>query len=103
MRYKIDKKAKDLVFNPLFERLEKAIERVTKQTTSFILRSLNNKFMQNPDVVNGIHAFKIIALGIKNNFCDSDFSWAIIELLNNHGVAILHESKSITKAIQHFI
>jgi hypothetical protein len=44
--------------------------------------------MQDPDVINVLHAHTISGLGIKNKIFDGEFLMCITDLLNAHGVAI---------------
>lgn len=98
---KDNKKAKDLIFSQLFEELSKT-SMVSRQTACFVLRKLNEKYMQDPDIVNILHSHTLCALGIKNKIYDGEFLMAIVDLLNEHGVAITL-SECLTKAVTHFI
>ena len=101
-RYGENLKAKDLIFQALFEELQNAKDRVSRQTACYVLRKLNEKYMQDPEIVNILHAHTITALGIKHKIFDGEFLMTIVDLLNEHGVAITL-SECLTKAVSHFL
>lgn len=102
-RYGMDnKKAKDLIFQPLYDVLQNPIDRVPRQSACFIIRKLNEKYMQDPDLVNILHSHTITALGIKHKIYDGEFLMAIVDLLNEHGIA-LTLSECLAKSVDHFI
>jgi len=96
-----NKKAKDLIFQPLFEELCNPMDRVSRQSACVVLRKLNENYMQDPDVVNILHSHTLVALGIKNKIYDGEFLMTIVDLLNEQGVAITL-SECLAKAINHF-
>ena len=60
--------------------------------------------MEDPDVVNVLHAHTISGLGIKNKIYDGEYLMCITDLLNHHGVAItLGQVRFLPKALTHFI
>ena len=60
--------------------------------------------MQDPDVVNVLHAHTISGLGIKSKIYDGEYLMCVTDLLNAHGVAItLGQVKFLPKALSHFI
>jgi hypothetical protein len=58
--------------------------------------------MLDPDIINVFHAHTFIAIGIKNKIYDEDFLMAVVELLNEHGIAITL-SEVLGKAMSHFL
>lgn len=66
------------------------------------MRKFNEKYMQDPDIVNILHTHTLCALGIKHKIYDGEFLMAIVDLLNEHGVA-LTLSECLGKAVVHFI
>ena len=103
MRYgKDNKKAKDLIFQPLFEELANPKERVTRQTACYIFRKLNEKYMDDPDIVNYNHARTYVALGVKNKVYDGEFLMGVVGLLNSHGIGITL-GDFVAKSVTHFI
>lgn len=97
-----NKKAKDLIIQPLFDELQSPRERVSRQSACYILRKLNEKYMQDPEVVNVFHCHTMVALGIKNKVYDGEFLMAVVDLLNEHGVGITL-GECLGKAVPHII
>ena len=97
-----NKKAKDLIIQPLFDELQSPKERVSRQTACYILRKLNEKYMQDPEIVNVFHCHTMVALGIKHKVYDGEFLMAVVDLLNEHGVGITL-GECLAKAVPHFI
>jgi len=58
--------------------------------------------MQDPDIVNIFHAHTITALGVKHKIFDGEFLMTIVDLLNEHGVAITM-GECVIKAVAHLI
>ena len=58
--------------------------------------------MQDADFVNILHTHTLCALGIKHKIHDGEFLMAVVDLLNEHGVA-LTLSECLGKAVVHFI
>ena len=58
--------------------------------------------MQDPDIVNILHSHTLCALGIKHKIYDGEFLMAVVDLLNEHGVAITL-SECLAKAVSHFL
>jgi hypothetical protein len=63
---------------------------------------LNEKYMQDPDMVNILHSHTFAALGIKNKIYDGEFLMAIVDLLNDHGIAI-SIGECLIKTVNHFL
>ena len=58
--------------------------------------------MQDPDIVNILHCHTLTAFGIKHKIYDQEFILSIVDLINEHGIAITL-GECIQKAIPHFI
>lgn len=58
--------------------------------------------MQDPDIVNILHCHTLTAFGIKHKIYDQEFLLSIVDLINEHGVAITL-GECIQKAVPHFI
>jgi len=67
-----------------------------------VLRDLNKRYMENPEIVNILHAHTICALSIKHKIYDGELLMVLVELLNFHGVAITM-SECLARAVTHFI
>jgi spermidine synthase len=53
-------------------------------------------------MVNILHSHTMCALGIKHKIYDGEFLMAIVELLNEHGIAVTF-GECLIKAINHFL
>ena len=58
--------------------------------------------MNDPDVINILHCHTMVALGAKHKIYDGEFLMAVVDLLNEHGLAITM-GECIQKAIPYFI
>jgi hypothetical protein len=97
-----NEKARDLIFQPLYEELSNPKLFVTRQTACYILLKLNEKYQDDPDIVNPFRSQGIIALGLKNKIYDGEFLMAVGNLINLQGVA-LTLGEMFGKSMTHFI
>jgi len=100
------KPAKDLIFGPLFEDLDTTNkpgrDRTTRQSACYVLRKLNERYMDLPDVVDTAHCQYITQLGIKSKIYDGEFLMTLVDLIKHHGPTNTL-GKHLTKAMPHFI
>lgn len=97
-----NKKAKDLILQPLFDQMQNSKDRVSRQSTCIALKMLNAKYSTDPDIVSIGHCLTFVMLGVKHKIYDGEFLMAIVDLLNEHGLSVAL-GQSIPKAVPHFI
>jgi len=95
-------RAKDLIFQPLLDEMRSPKGHVSRQTACHILQRLNKFYMQDPEIVNVLHAHMVHAWGIKHKIYDGEFLMVIVDLLNAHGVGIAL-GECLQKAVPHFL
>lgn len=97
-----NKKSCNVIFTPIFEQIQGARDRASRQSACYVLRKLNEVYMEDSDVVSLQHCSNIIQIGIKSKVYDSDFLSAISDLIKAHGVTVVL-GQDLIKAIQYFI
>jgi len=81
----LDKNAVCLVFDLLLEEINKPNNNISRQSACFVLRKLNQEYLENNLVVNYEHCKDIIEVGIRGKVHDRDFLLCLADLLERYG------------------
>ena len=80
------KPPRDIIYDPLLEELRGGKSTVARQSASYVLRRLNEWYVKDSRVVDGLLCQTISAVGIQFKVYDCDFLMALVDLINHRGL-----------------